>query len=371
MKLSDIIKHTQEILPKYTEYFSNVLKVTSITSIKNTCTVVTSEPHNLKKGDLFTLEGAMISNKIISLTQAKGLGTLITENPHEITKNSPLREGDSTHITIFNADQEEYNGTFLIMGIPNENVIEFSIDSNAPMQATGTPEIKENCYATYNGRQIVSTVLDENTFTFMLPYIPASKEATGDMIIKKGIRISGDFSIQNAISAYEEMGKNELWGFLVLDGANISKSKVNGTDALAEFVKGADLNLNLIQDLSFFVFGAMTDDYCWTDFVDICQELRKPILKTLHNARFNSGLSDETCYLSFVGDQPVDTDGRAYAIYQYKFQTTIDIYNEDGIEKDFSPRLKHFAIYEKNNFNNSDDTPEYVSKGDLPNESIN
>ena len=65
----------------------------------------------------------------------------------------------------------------------------------------------------------------------------------------------------------------------------------------------------------------------------------------------------------------MDTDGTAYAIYQYKFQTTIDIYNEDGIEKEFAPRIKNFAIHEKNNFADSDYTPEYISTGDLPDES--
>lgn len=371
MKLSDLVRHAQKKLPKYTGYFSNSLKVVSLKAVGNTCTVVTEEPHNLKERDLFTLEGAKVSNKIKSLTQSRGIGTLITEKPHEITRNSPLREGDSTHINIYNANEAEYNGKFLIMDIPNENVIEFSIDANAPMVATGQPEIKEDVYANYNGRQLVSTVIDENTFTFVLPYMPAIDEATGDIYIKNGIRISGDFNVHNAIKAYEEQAQNELWGFVVLDGANVSKSRVNGTDAISEFVKGADLNMELVQDVSFFVFIPTSDDYCWIDQVDICQSLRTAVLKTFHKARFESGVSDEDCYLSYIGDNPVDTDGTAYTIYQYKFQTTLNIYNEDGVEKDFEPRIKGFKLYEKNNLEDSDYTPEFISEGDIPDESIN
>lgn len=371
MKLSDVIKRVQTKLPLYTSYFTDNVKVQSLTAVKNTCTVITETAHGLSEGDLFTLEGAKISNKITSLTQFKGLGRLITEYPHEVTKNTPLHTGDSTHITISGANEDEYNGTFLIMDIPNENCIEFSIDENAPTQATGNPEIKEDAYANFNGRQFVSSVIDEKTFTFVLPYMPASDTATGDMIIKNGIRISGDYSVQNAIKAYEAQGTNELWGFVVFDGANVSKSLVNGTDAISEFVRGADLNIELIQDVSFFVFVPTSSEYCWVDFVDITQELRTAILKTLHNARFKSGVFDEDCYLSYVGDNPVDTDGTAYAIYQYKFQTTLNIYNEDGIDAEFMPKIKHFEIRGKNNFGNSEFTPEYISRGDLPDESTN
>lgn len=370
MKLSDLVRHAQKKLPLYTKYFSNSIKVVSIKAVGTTCTVVTEQPHNLEEKDLFTLEGAKVSNKIVSLTQSRGIGTLITEKPHEITRNSPLREGDSTHINIYNANEPEYNGKFLIMSIPNENVVEFSIDNNAPITATGNPEIKEDVYANFNGRQFVSSVIDENTFTFVLPYLPATEEATGEMFIKNGIRISGDFNVQNAIKAYEEQAENDLWGFVVLDGANVSKSRVNGTDAISEFVKGADLNMELVQDVSFFVFIPTSDDYCWIDQVDICQTLRSAILKTFHNARFESGVSDEDCYLSYIGDNPVDTDGTAYTIYQYKFQTTLNIYNEDGVEKEFEPRLKGFKLYEKNNFGDSDLTPEFISEGDIPDESI-
>lgn len=370
MKLSEIIKHCQKTLPKYTSYFSDAISVTSLTSVNNICTVVTEEPHNLKAGDLFTIEGAKVANKIVSLTQTRGLGTLITEHPHEVTKNSPLRDGDSTHIEIYNANEEEYNGRFLIMAIPNANVIEFSIDSDAPAVATGEPEIKEEVYATYNGRQLVKEIIDDNTFTFALPYVPEATKATGDIKIKNGIRITGDFSVTHAIKAYEEMETDELWGFVVMDGVSVSKSRVNFTDAISTFVKGADLNIDAIQDISFFIFVPTSSDYCWTDFVDLCQDLRNPILKTLHNARFDSGVTDEDAYLSFVGDNPVDIEGTAYLVYQYKFQTTLNIYNEDGVVKEFKPKIKGFKMYEKNNNEELEGTVQYISEGEIPDESI-
>lgn len=370
MKLSDLIRHTQKLMPNYTKYFSEELKVTSLTAEENICTVITENEHNFASGDLFTLQGAKVINEIVSLTQYRGIGTLVTRFSHQVTKNSPLRVGDSTHIEISGANEEEYNGKFLIMGIPNDNVIEFSIDDTAPYQATGNPIIKEDAYANFNGRQRVSEVIDANTFKFELPYNPATNIATGEMTINTGIRISGDFNVQNAIKAYEEQGQNELWGFLVLDGANVSKSRTNGTDAISTFAKGVSSSLSLIQDVSFFVFVPTADNYCWVDEVDLMQELRPAILKTLHNARFKSGVFDEDCYLSFIGDNPVDTDGTAYSIYQYKFQTTLNIYNEDGIEKEFAPKIKQFTIHEKNNLEDLEQTIQYISTGELPNESI-
>ena len=146
MKLSDLVKQAQNKLPLYTDYFSDKVKVSSLTagSDGKTCRLETENAHSLVEGANFTIQGAKVLNKIVSLTQSHGLGRLVTEYNHQVTKNTPLRKGDSTHITIQGAEQEEYNGTFLIMDIPNCNVIEFSIDKNAPAEATGSPYITED-----------------------------------------------------------------------------------------------------------------------------------------------------------------------------------------------------------------------------------
>ena len=373
MKLSDLVKQAQNKLPLYTDYFSDRVKVTSLTNDgqSTVCTLETEDAHSLQVGADFTIQGAKVKNRIVSLTQTHGLGRIVTEFNHQVTKNTPLRKGDSTHIPIQGAEQEEYNGTFLIMDIPNCNVIEFSIDKNAPATATGNPYITQDCYANYNGRHTVSAVVDDNTVQFDMGSIPDAQTAVGDIYIRTGVRISGEYSIEHALEAYEQNDTDELWGICVLDGANISKSRVNKTDAIATVMSGLDVRAELVQDFNFFVIIPTTSEFCWIDFVDLAQELRKPILKTFHRARLESGATDEDCHLAFVGDQPVDTTTKAFMVYQYKFQTTINIQNEDGVEPEFSPAIRSLDMYHKPNFANGEDTAYMHTEGDIPDEFIN
>ncbi len=365
MRLSELVTQAQKKLPIYTGYFSNTISASSLTADGTTCTLTTTTPHGLEVGQEFTIRNAKIKNNIISLTQNHGLGRLVTQYAHQVTKNTPLRRGDSTHITIIGANEEIYNGTFLIMDIPNANVVEFSIDETAPTIATGTPYLEEDCFANFNGRHTVASVVSNTELTFELPYTPASNIALGDIKIYSGARISGEYSIEHAIEAYEAIGTNELWGFCVLSGANVSKSRVNHTDAIATIQQNADVRMDLVQDFDFFVIIPTTSEYCWIDFVDLANNLRKPILKTFHRAKVQSGMTDEDCYLAFVGDQPVDTTTKAFMVYDFKFQATINISNEDGVDGEFEPAIRELRMSHKND-RGTDNAPLIYTEGDIP-----
>ena len=57
-------------------------------------------------------------------------------------------------------------------------------------------------------------------------------------------------------------------------------------------------------------------------------------------------------------------------LYQYQFQTTINIQNEDGVDTEFMPAMREFEIHEKNNAGDSEFTPEFISEGELPEKMI-
>lgn len=370
MKLNDLVKLAQKKLPLYTDKFSKKIAVTNLSGEANStiCTLSTGTvEHGLEVGEEFIINGAKRENKIVSLTQNHGLGRLVTEFAHQVTKNTPLRAGDSTHITIQGANEEAYNGTFLIMDIPNANVIEFDISSSAPTEATGKPILAEDTYSNYNGRHIVKTVEDKYTITFETDRVPDTATPIGDIFIRTGVRISGEYSIDHCIEAYEAVGNDELWGFCVLNGANVSKSRVNKSDAIATAELGTDIRIELIQDFDFFIIIPTTSEYCWIDFVDLAQDLRKAVLKVFHRAKVDSGVTDNDAYLAFVGDQPVDTTTKAFMIYQYKFQTTINIQNLDGIEPDFTPAIREFEMHHKDNLG-TEDAYNIDSYADIPDE---
>jgi len=367
MKISDIIRHTQRILPLYSDLFSDVISVTSLTRDGSTVTLSTEAPHGVEAGEVFILEGAMLPNPIVELTQEGGLGRLVTQFSHDVTKNYPLRPNDSTHISIEGAIESDYNGMFLIMDIPNSNVVEFSIEADAPAQATGSPILKENSVANFNGRRACGTVIDDNTITFEIEDAPLQETATGSIKIRTGIRISGDFSFQHAQASYEAQEDGKLWGYLVFDGVDVSKSRTTQSDAIATHASGSDLRMDGVQGLNFYVFVPTSSEYCWIDFVDLADYLRKAVLKTLHLAKFKNQLSDDESKLVYVGDMPADLNTRAYAVYVFKFQSVLKISNEDGVEAEYTRALRGFTTQDVQNTGSEEFITSY---GDLPNEEI-
>lgn len=376
MRLRDIALHAQKTLPLYVDGFSKVVSVVDITAEDNLLTIETAEPHNLTEGEMLVLNGAYVPTKILSLTNDNGLGRLITDGYHNVTQNTPLREGDSTHITIVNANEEDYNGEFLIMDIPYGNVIEFSVDKNAPSVATGDNILlDEKCPSELNGLHHAQTILSDLKFTCLLPTPvenPVSfDDFTGNITMSGQVMIGSAFSLQHAGSLYTEKDTGEFVGYVVIDGADVSKSKVNGTDAIASARAGTDLRLEAIQTLNFYVFIPTKSEYAWDDYIDLCNnELRMAVLKTFHGLRITSGLYDTDNHLAYVGDTPVDTEGTATMVYNYKFQTTIFISNEDGVKSDYSRALRSFSIDGSNTFGEDESMPHLTAEGDLPDENI-
>ncbi len=368
MKLSDIVKQLQNNLPLNTTLFSNTISVSNLTLAGTTVTATTATAHGLAVGNNVVINGATTPNPITSLTQSNGLGRLVTNYNHDITKNTPFNKGDSTHITITGANESDYNGTFLIMNIPNSNVIEFSITETAPATATGLPVLEEDIRKFYNGRQVVTAVPSTTTFEYTITDIPLATTAGGTITVNTGARISGDKSLEHAIRAYTKQPHNALWGFAIFDGSEVSKQRVNQSDSLANFRAGNDLSQRDINNFSFYVFipSSQTNE-CPIDEVDTALELLPAILKSLHLAKFDTGLNDGNTNLAYIGNNFAgEAEGDAFIIWQYRFQSEVWTGNTDGVDPDYATAFRHFEFtgtFEEN-------TGEIITEGDLPDEKV-
>ena len=117
MKLSDVVTTLQTYLPKFTDYFSDKVSISSLTRAGSTVTAVTSADHGFSTDDYIHISGAqaplLLSSlvyvgtlSIASITRVARTVTVTTSSPHNLFTGITLE--------IVGADQQDYNGEHLI-----------------------------------------------------------------------------------------------------------------------------------------------------------------------------------------------------------------------------------------------------------------
>lgn len=223
MKITDIVNQLKAVIPKYTNDFSTVLSVSSLTRSGSIVTATTTTPHGLDnyKGIFATyadliatyptantndfafvtatgtqwiyaasninawtdtgsnslsvkalITGAKTPILLTSLTQVNGYASAVCNTQHNLTKAS-------TQVEILGADQALYNGNHNLVWTPPAYQIEsitidavthiatvttvedngFVANSNFEIQIVGTQE------SAYNIKASITSVIDSKTFT--------------------------------------------------------------------------------------------------------------------------------------------------------------------------------------------------------------
>ena len=202
MKAADIVTQLKKIVPIYTNAFSDIIAVDSLSFATGIVTCITAAPHNLHNGDVIFINGALTPITITSLTRIDNIATAITASDHDYT------DGYTQTVDIIGADQVEYNGEHTFIHQPNRRTFEFEVDGEPITPATGTDiYVLNNLAGGYNGQHVI-TVIDDTTFTYPITSIPESP-AQGTITVQANTRISGAVSIDRIIESYSKKNKGE------------------------------------------------------------------------------------------------------------------------------------------------------------------
>lgn len=336
MKAAELVLQLQQTLPKYTDLFSDIVSVDSVTRTGSTVTVITTVPHGLSNGDIITINGALTPINIISIVQTNGIATATTSSPHDFTDNY------TETVNIIGADQIEYNGIHPFIHQPNRYTFKFSITGNPISPATGTIYLLENLKQGYNGSHII-TYVDDTTFTYQISSTPASP-AQGNITISKNHRISDALSIERFLESYTPQENNKLWAVVCLGTSSASKDRFVLTDNTAINTPGADYRQRIIENISIYIVVPTKEEISGAIARDLMQDLAHIIFKSCLRFYTPSGFDDKTKYgLIFSGHGETEYK-YAYYVHQFNFEYTYDITYNDTIDTDNSVAFRDIEL---------------------------
>lgn len=322
MKLSDVVNQLRGVLPKYTDVFSSVLGISSITASAGVATIVTSEVHGLVTGANVVLRNATIETEISAVSQDGLVFTFTTDTDHDLTLNWAGHET----VALTGFTDSDWNDSFTLIDVPNRRSFKVRSTNTSPT-LTGAENLLENRSDGVNGRYAANLV-STTSFTVAGDFID------GDYIggsISKSQRITGTINLERALEQYTKQELEDYWLFVVMADAEVSKDRNSFSDAVNTVPAGNDIRSRLIDGFNLYIFKNTTQSV--VDAIDVCRhDLLLPILRSVFGSRFPTGLTGTGDFKTILlGHQAFDYN-RAILIYEYRFQVVMDITDEDTVE---------------------------------------
>lgn len=324
MKAEFIVNQLKTALPLLTDYFNDVLNVTSMTRVGSTVTVITATAHGLTTGDIVSITGATTPVQISSITRVGTIATATTVDNHDLT------EGWQSEVLIEGADQEQYNGLNSLLSVPNRRTFTFEVLGSPATPATGTMYLYDDYFFRgYNGRYAV-TVINATTFTYETTKTPLSP-AQGTIKVKKNPRVSSAVNIERMLESYTAQADNKLWAFVELQDVLASKDRYIRNDASATMHGGNAWRQRLITPFSVYIFTPTTNSLSASSARDLMQDISVYLFRSLLGFKFPTGYAEETwAQVTFVSHGFYEYTP-AFYVHRFNFETVLDLIYEDTV----------------------------------------
>ncbi len=325
MKLSEVVRQMQLVIPKFTDLFSIKLNIDTITSSGSIAIITTTSSHNLSTGFGITISNVSQNNPIDSIVKDGFIFTLTTINNHDLTLDYPTYENS----TFDGFSDSFWNDSFKLIDVIDRKT--FKIQSTNPIPIlNGNEFLSEVRIDGVNGRHSI-TVTGPNIFTISGSF---NDGVYNNGEVKTAVRISGTALIERALEQYTKQSLEDLWMFVVMTDANVSKNRNAYNDTVASIVNGEDIRIRLVDGFSIFLVKNVKDDIAAVGAIDICRhDLLQPILKSVFGTRFETGLDSCGDFRAiFTGHSFVDYN-RSTLVYQYNFEFTYDLTNDDAVDE--------------------------------------
>jgi len=324
VKLTDVVAQLQAVLPKYTDYFSRSLTISSISVASNVATITTDKPHGVLTGEGVTISDVGLRTAIATVSQDGLTFTFTTLTDHDLTYGWP----DHEYVTLAGFVDSAWNDSFKLLDVPNRRT--FTVQStNSLPSLVGAEYLQESRIDGINGRHSV-TVTGADTFTISGTFTDGTYSGG---TVKTAVRIAGAVTAERAIEQYTKQGTDDLWLFVLMRDVETSKDRQTNSDARLTAPSGTSMRLRTLDGFTLMLVKNVTDDITANNALDIARhELLGPILKSVYGARFTTGLNGSADFKTvLLGHNFVDYD-RATFVYAYSFECPMDITDDDAVE---------------------------------------
>lgn len=330
MLATDIINQLAVRLPQYSDKFTTDLSVISLTLSGSTVTAQTAAAHGLAVNKAVNIVGAKSPIVINSLTRSGTIGTLVTDTVHDFIKHS---SGSQT-VELNGSIEAEFNGTFVLLNIPNRNTVTFTMVDSGPTTATGSPLLLNGSsyLQSFNGLHKITAIPAADQFQYEITTTPPTNTAAGTITAKTDPRISGAINEQRVIEAYTGQSlPDDWWAFVILGDVSASKSRRINSDATDNIQRGNEYRQQIIQPFSILVLIPTSGEIAARKARDECEQLFRPLCRSLLFSKLDSGLFvGAQNPITFVGHGVFAYDTAFYA-HLYQFESVADITFDDTV----------------------------------------
>jgi len=354
MKLSEVVAQLQLILPKYTDFFSETISVNSIVASGGVATV-NAPAHGMSDGNAITISDVAQETPIDAVSKDGLIFTFGTDIKHDLTHGYPGYET----VTLGGFTDSAWNDSFDLKAVNARQSFNVQSVNSLPV-LNGNEYILEKRIDGINGRYSV-TVIDDDNFS-----VPGSFEDGSYLsgTVKTSVRIAGSVSIERSLQQYTKQDVGDLWAFVSMNDATVSKDRNTLNDADATFANGEDTRLRLIDGFSIFLVGNVSKEISGEKMIDVFRhDMLGPLLKSLSGVRFSTGLYNSGDFRTILLGHNFVLYDRAILVYQYNFQFTNDITIADQAENDDT---RAFSEIDYTQTMGDGDTTDMTFNPDLP-----
>lgn len=330
MRMIQVVNRLKEILPKYTDDFSTIINVSSLTRSGSVITCATATAHNLSTGNYVTIRGAKEPIALSGITFSNGLATATALTDHKLSDPS-LFSPQFLPVYIEISGATGFNGTWELVSVPNNLVFTFKV-SGSPANVSGGYLLLDD-YDGYNGYKQI-TKLSDTSFNYTTT---GSMQSPAQGTIKVSTATRVDYSatpqrIQQHYSA-NAGGILETWLYVVMAQNQAYRDDTIVGDSSTAKRTNEDYWNSAQQAFSLYIVIPAKTSILGGDIADTAKSYLKPILKALANYIFESDLSDEKMQpCQYVGDEP---DDYITATYTHRFDFTVQNFIQIGDTADY------------------------------------
>jgi hypothetical protein len=341
MKGADIVNRLKEVLPSYTDDFSDIVSISSLSRSGTTITAVTSSAHGLVTGNYVTIRGAKKPINLVTITRDGEIVTATTafQTDHGLSDPSLYSpaEAKKLTVTITDTDSEDYNGTFALETVPTKDTFTYKITTTPETPAKIAGNLLLDDFDGYNGYKQI-TVINSTTFTYATTNTSLGSPAQGTIEMSNASRIAWAATANRADQFYSESGTGKVdqnWMFVVMGASIVYKDDTVASDLSSAQDTNQLYFYETQNEFSIYIFLPAQDGTLGALASDQAKDTERPLLKSIVNFGFDSELTEE-CYqgTTYVGNETEDYN-TAYYVHRFDFLAKGYVVEDDTA--DFNP----------------------------------
>jgi hypothetical protein len=329
VKIEPIINHLAQVLPFFTDKFSDTIAVSGISASLGVMTVTTATPHGLTPGSSVIISGAVESIDILSFVVSQGVGTVRTSKDHGMVLGFDFKtRGLNTVLRIRGSSNTTLNIDYEVLEVPNRYYVKFKTSLSNGTYATDG-KVLSYAYTGLNGAKIVLTTPTPTSFTVACP-VNLVSEVTEPSVMHTNIRISGAANVQRALASYtnyEKAGRtnSKFWAFVTHGNTTASKNRNIMNDSVDMRSPGEAFWFLTIEDVDVNIFTPVSQELSARETRDAIEDIKVAVFRAMLGIMpYKQYSSNPASQFMFVSDFEILLD-RPVLAHGFKFQTTYEV----------------------------------------------